>query len=150
MRKGRMNNKFYGWCRHPVEVDQLIDDSNAVESKVVKLSDAQEHVKDVLNFMACQASQILNTMELLGMGKNPWQAHCEYVTLLWIQIILPYVSFKGGKQDYSWFESDNSGAGPAQRGGRVNDRREPAVSYRWTGWVWEITGWSWGLQESYR
>ena len=23
----------------------------------------------------------------------------------------------------------------------THDRGEPAVSYRWTGWVWEITGW---------
>ena len=30
------------------------------------------------------------------------------------------------------------------------DRGEPAVSYRWSGWVWEITGWSWRLQENYR
>ena len=30
------------------------------------------------------------------------------------------------------------------------DREEPAVSYRWMGWVWEITGWSWRLQEDYR
>jgi hypothetical protein len=26
---------------------------------------------------------------------------------------------------------------------------EPAVSYRWTGWIWEITGWSSRLQENY-
>ena len=25
---------------------------------------------------------------------------------------------------------------------------ELAVSYRWSGWVWEITGWSWRLQEN--
>ena len=31
-----------------------------------------------------------------------------------------------------------------------NDRGEPAVSYKWTGWVWGITGWSWRLQENYR
>ena len=31
-----------------------------------------------------------------------------------------------------------------------NDRGEPAVSYKWTGWVWEITGWSSRLQENYR
>ena len=30
-----------------------------------------------------------------------------------------------------------------------NDRGEPVVSYRWTGWVWEITGWSSRLQENY-
>ena len=30
-----------------------------------------------------------------------------------------------------------------------NDRGEPVVSYRWTGWVWEITGWSSRLQEKY-
>ena len=30
------------------------------------------------------------------------------------------------------------------------DRGEPAVSYKWTGWVWEITGWSSRLQENYR
>ena len=34
---------------------------------VVKLSDAQKFVKDVLNFMPKQGSQIVNTMELLGM-----------------------------------------------------------------------------------
>ena len=27
-------------------------------------------------------------------------------------------------------------------------REEPVVSCRWTGWVWEITGWSWRLQEN--
>jgi hypothetical protein len=53
----------------PVEVNPLIDDSNDVESKVVKLSGAQKSVKDVLNFMASQGSQIFNTMELLGMEK---------------------------------------------------------------------------------
>jgi hypothetical protein len=31
----------------------------------------------------------------------------------------------------------------------ANNRREPVVSYRWTGWVWEITGRSWRLQENY-
>ena len=31
-----------------------------------------------------------------------------------------------------------------------NDRGEPAVSYKWTDWVWEITCWSWRLQENYR
>ena len=29
------------------------------------------------------------------------------------------------------------------------DRGEPAVSDTWTGWVWEITGWSSRLQENY-
>ena len=28
-------------------------------------------------------------------------------------------------------------------------RGEPAVSYRWIGWVWEITGWSSRLQENH-
>ena len=51
----------------PVEVDSLIDNSNDIESKVMKLSDAQKHV---LNFMASQGSQIFNTMELLGMEKK--------------------------------------------------------------------------------
>ena len=54
----------------PVEVDPLIDDSNDVESKVVKLSDAQKSIKDVLNFMASQGSHIFNNMELLGMEKS--------------------------------------------------------------------------------
>ena len=40
-----------------------------VSSKVVKLSDTQKYVKDVLNFMASQGSQIFNTMDLLGMEK---------------------------------------------------------------------------------
>ena len=54
----------------PVEVDPLINDSNDVESKVVtKVNDAQKYVKDVLDLMANQGFQILNTMELLGMGK---------------------------------------------------------------------------------
>jgi hypothetical protein len=30
------------------------------------------------------------------------------------------------------------------------DRGPPAVSYKWAGWVWEITGWSLWLQENYR
>ena len=30
------------------------------------------------------------------------------------------------------------------------DQGELAVSYRWTGWVWEKTGWSSRLQENYR
>ena len=29
-------------------------------------------------------------------------------------------------------------------------REEPAVSCRWTGWIWETTGWSSGLQEIYQ
>ncbi len=33
--------------------------------------------------------------------------------------------------------------------GGANVWGEPAVSCRWTGWVWEITGWSWRLQEIY-
>ena len=53
----------------PTQVDPLIDDSNDVESKVVKLSDAQKYVKDVLNFMGSQGSQFFNIMELLGMEK---------------------------------------------------------------------------------
>ena len=33
----------------------------------------------------------------------------------------------------------------------IYDWGEPAVSYKWTGWVWEITGWSSRLlQENYR
>jgi hypothetical protein len=32
----------------------------------------------------------------------------------------------------------------------INDRGEPAVSYRWTGWVWDLTGRSSRLQENYR
>ena len=32
----------------------------------------------------------------------------------------------------------------------ANSRGEPAVSYKWTGWVWEITSWSSRLQENYR
>ena len=32
----------------------------------------------------------------------------------------------------------------------INDRGKPAVSYRWTGWVWEITGWSSRLQGNHR
>jgi hypothetical protein len=31
-----------------------------------------------------------------------------------------------------------------------NDRGEPAVRSKWTGWIWEITGWSTRLQENYR
>ena len=31
-----------------------------------------------------------------------------------------------------------------------NDRGEPAVSYRRTGWVWDITGWSSSLQQNYQ
>ena len=45
----------------------MIDDSNDVESRVVQLSDVQKYVKDILNFMASQDSQIFNSMELLGM-----------------------------------------------------------------------------------
>ena len=30
------------------------------------------------------------------------------------------------------------------------DRGEPAIRHKWTGWVWEITGWSSKLQENYR
>ena len=30
------------------------------------------------------------------------------------------------------------------------DRGKPAVGYRWTGWVWEITSWSSRLEENYR
>ena len=29
------------------------------------------------------------------------------------------------------------------------DQGEPAVNYRWTGWVWEITGWSSRLWKNY-
>ena len=33
---------------------------------------------------------------------------------------------------------------------RNYDQGEPAVSHRWTGWVWETTGWGSRLQENYR
>ena len=40
---------------------------------------------------------------------------------------------------------------PTPRVEPANDRGEPAVSYNWTGWVWEIAGWSNSrLQENYR
>ena len=29
-------------------------------------------------------------------------------------------------------------------------REEPTVSYKWTGWVWGITSWSWRLHEKYQ
>ena len=36
-------------------------------------------------------------------------------------------------------------------GNRDKDRGEPTASYKWTTWVWEITGWSSSrLQENYR
>ena len=63
----------------PVEVDPLIDDNNDVQSKVVKLSDVQKYVKDVLNFMASQGSQTFNTMELLGMEKTSMTSSLELV-----------------------------------------------------------------------
>ena len=31
----------------------------------------------------------------------------------------------------------------------LNEWGEPTASYRWTGWAWEITGWSSRLQENY-
>ena len=31
----------------------------------------------------------------------------------------------------------------------TNEQGEPTISYRWTGWVWEITSWSSRLQENY-
>jgi hypothetical protein len=31
-----------------------------------------------------------------------------------------------------------------------NEQGEPAATYRWPGWVWEITGWSSKLQENYQ
>ena len=33
---------------------------------------------------------------------------------------------------------------------RIYVREEPAVSYRWTGWIWELTSWSLRLQEDCR
>ena len=32
---------------------------------------------------------------------------------------------------------------------RNNDWGQPAISFRWTGWVWEITGWNSRLKENY-
>ena len=32
----------------------------------------------------------------------------------------------------------------------TNEHEEPAVNYKWTGWVWEITSWSSRLQDNYR
>ena len=32
---------------------------------------------------------------------------------------------------------------------QIYDQGEPAVSYKWAGWVWEITGWSSRLLENY-
>ena len=66
----------------PVEVDPLIDDSNDVESEVMKLSDAQKSVKDVLNFMASQGSQIFNSMELLGMER----IHDKFIRIVFAQL----------------------------------------------------------------
>jgi len=52
-----------------MEEDPLIVDSSDDESKVVKLSNAQKYVKDVLNFVASQGSQIFDTQVFLGMEK---------------------------------------------------------------------------------
>ena len=52
-----------------VEVDPMVHDSHDVDNKVVKLSDAQKSVKDLLNFMASQGPQNFNTMELFRMKK---------------------------------------------------------------------------------
>ena len=47
---------------------------------------------------------------------------------------------------------ESQGASPLHGHGSwlVCDRGEAAVSYKWTGWVWEIAGWSWRLDENYR
>ena len=47
----------------------MIVDSSDDESKVVKVSDAEKYVEDVLNIMASQGSKIFNTLELLGKEK---------------------------------------------------------------------------------
>ena len=39
---------------------------------------------------------------------------------------------------------------PTTQAEQCNDRGEPAVSYKWIGWDWKLTGWSLWLQENYR
>ena len=66
-------------------------------------------------------------------------------------LLVCYISYGSGVQD------SQSGLVPITVRWKLHsncptvshDRREPAVSYRWTSWVWEITGWSWRLEEDY-
>ena len=50
---------------------------------------------------------------------------------------LPLGNVRASQQELCWLVSSS-------------DRGGPAVSYKWTGWVWVITGWSSRLQENYR
>ena len=55
----------------PVKVDTLIDDSNDVESKAVKLSDAQKSIEDLQNFMASSRFSNFQHYGVVRDGKNP-------------------------------------------------------------------------------
>ena len=58
----------------PVEVDTLIDDSNDVGYKVVKLSDAQNLLKIFWILWLVKVLKFQN-YGVVRNGKNPWQAH---------------------------------------------------------------------------
>ena len=53
-----------------MEVDPLIVDGSDDESKAMRLSHAQKHAKDVLNYMASLGSRIFNTLKLLRLDKS--------------------------------------------------------------------------------
>ena len=55
-------------------------------------------------------------------------------------ILWPYLEFKP-QESRAWKVSSEMFL--------IYDWGEPAVSYRWTGWVWEITSWSSRLQGKY-
>ena len=59
-------------------------------------------------------------------------------------------SFASSSHSFEMTNDPNLASSKVHRGRRPYDREEPAVSYRWTGWVWKIIGWSSRLQENYR
>ena len=72
-----------------------------------------------------------------GVLRQPLDTFFWALTISWSRLLARVWS--GPKVD--WVRSKVHGG---------NDQGEPAVSYRWTGWVGEITGWSSRLQENYR
>ena len=93
---------------------------------------------------------------LLSGTQQRWiKARCDVYSCRWPRLT-PYPALCGRGQGNS-FDSlgsiigDNSvgPVGPCLKK-KKNERGEPTASYRWTGWVWEITGWSSRLQENYR
>ena len=66
--------------------EDIVDEINDVEPRVVQLDDAQMCVKDVLKFMANQGSKLFSAGELLAMERIHFKSHQNWCCALNINI----------------------------------------------------------------